>query len=148
MSREIKFRAWDARCEGEEGYVSELTMMQWPISVLTSRYLKGVTFEQFTGLHDTTGKEIYEGDLLLNNFFGDVWEVCFEDGAFVVKLLEKYDPKRQTEYLGGLVDFEVVGNIHSNPWSHSTSRSGFGRATQNDHRPRAVWRSGVCNAKT
>ena len=67
------------------------------------------------GIYDVLGKEICVGDILLNHSFGDLWEVCFEDGEFVAKILETYDPKRHTAGLYGLVDFEVIGSKFGNP---------------------------------
>ena len=100
MNREIKFRFYHKGLnkfidfepkwyEGKISYNSEVIQCQ-----------------QFTGLKDKNGKEIYEGDLFA---FGSVnnelaMEVKFINGAFTTELLG-YIPK----------NCEVVGNIFENP---------------------------------
>lgn len=81
------------------------------------------TVGQFTGLHDTNGKEIYEGDIvkapLLDPIFGDILldafcntVIEFNNGAFVVS----YYGNSRKIYLQDLCDkIEVIGNIHDTP---------------------------------
>lgn len=113
---EIKFRTW--QCEDNDGFAyfdltddgaKELVLIQ----------LAGGPFEQYTGLKDKNGREIYEGDVLewkLGDFINRMvvrWnqdECCFElhffKGHFGDSLLTKDDANS---------DYEVIGNIHENP---------------------------------
>jgi uncharacterized phage protein (TIGR01671 family) len=77
------------------------------------------TVGQYTGLKDRNGKEIYEGDIIRENYCGDIWE-------WVVKFSETYGgfyihhlPTNETFYfddmLGVFENGEVIGNIYENP---------------------------------
>ena len=117
MSREIKFRIWDLDKKewlGESdphslkfyGFhlIGECMTVQSP----TKWQVHGV-IEQYTGLKDKNGKEIYEGDIVSKEYAGgdtqplvvhfDETEAQFQVGGFGI------DPTR----------VEVIGNIHENP---------------------------------
>lgn len=74
------------------------------------------TICQFTGLHDSDGKDIYEGDILIDEGFGFHLKMVWFDGCF--KLYEKRDhlpdviPAYKRLQLG---DLKIVGNVHDNP---------------------------------
>ena len=58
--REIKFRVWDLSISK---YRASLTLSANTGAICSSNP-EHYVLEQFTGLHDKNGKEIYEGDIL------------------------------------------------------------------------------------
>ena len=75
--------------------------------------------EQFTGLCDKNGKEIYENDLIKavgENTLDDTLSVVFKNGAFCLKLGQESQPFFNDDYGMNftLSHLEVVGNIHEN----------------------------------
>ena len=75
---------------------------------------------QFTGLYDSNGKEIYEGDILCWDVNNLLYVVTFESGMFYASIKEcnegmigGFPLHRLTEYDYGKC--EIVGNIHDNP---------------------------------
>ena len=113
--REIKFRAWDKferkmwpvtlinfreGVAALEGYEGELVNEDTPLEGRRqNKPLKLLVLMQFTGLHDKSGKGIYEGDILKRN---DIYE---------------YEVKWNK--CGWTIDSEseceVIGNIYENP---------------------------------
>jgi hypothetical protein len=100
MNREIKFRAWDKAFQ----YFINWSEIKW-MRFDSLQKSEDFVFQQFTGLKDKNGKEIYEGDLIafrsVNNELS--MEVKFVNGAFTTELL-RYIPK----------NCEVIGNIFEN----------------------------------
>jgi len=112
MNREIKFRVWDEKYN------------QWDTSPLTinpaeSVVKQGRVIQQYTGLTDKNGKEIYEGDIL--NISRDIVdkarvveteshsdEVYYGTDGFWLK--GRFVHRRIADW-----DVEVTGNIFENP---------------------------------
>jgi uncharacterized phage protein (TIGR01671 family) len=117
--RELKVRAWykpykqmcqveSLRFDGNGVYTAVLIEE----SFYDRRIVEAdeIVIEQFTGLKDKNGTEIYEGDILIDDTGEPVeyWVVEFADGGFVGECAGV------AESLFELTNLEVVGNIHEN----------------------------------
>lgn len=73
------------------------------------------TVGQFTGLVDSTGKDVYEGDIVASSKFGFAkgYEVKFAHGAFVVDVGAVYEPPLLSDVLKA--GQFIVGNVHDSP---------------------------------
>ncbi len=108
-NRTIKFRVWDETInkflENGEGLCLE---------EMYGGFGGQTVSQQFTGLLDKNGKEVYEGDILKT--FGARYSIEYNSEIAGFSLVEG---KRSLGHIGALNSrrdwFEIIGNIFENP---------------------------------
>lgn len=128
MSRVLKFRAWDKERK-QMFFPSSINFKSdgrmWVCDVKGENRLEYedvinlAELMQFTGLHDKNGKEIWEGDIVLDHGykgivkFGTLKRLNFH-GVFYLDLSEGGGTGGDAMFDRNL-DLEVLGNIYENP---------------------------------
>lgn len=128
MSREIKFRAWSKKAnrylkitgiqyDGDE--IAGVFVVYGTIAGIPNTiFIESddvVVLEQYTGLKDKNGKEIYEGDIMRYDAID--YKVLWADyyaGFETKRLNSPYNNAGLTLHFLASVG-RVIGNIHENP---------------------------------
>ena len=112
--REIKFRAWhkkykemfEVSCLSPKTYLPKNSRGRRDHN---SFKIEDSVIEQYTGLKDKNGKEIYEGDRYRWEGTSDGY-IAWEDGCFIGI---EYDDDNMGYPLNDICgDIEIIGNIH------------------------------------
>ena len=74
MSREIKFRIWDK--------INRMWLKSFNANLLNIGDLSNVEINQYTGLKDSEDYEIYEKDIVWNEYDEEYQVVIFDEGEY------------------------------------------------------------------
>jgi uncharacterized phage protein (TIGR01671 family) len=122
MNRELKFREWDpfrkkmvlepAVSDGRDGYSTASVYLNDAIACHDEILM------QFTGLLDSNGKEIYEGDILtISDESGNkyICKVYFRVCEYVLLQSDESLWGGLSKIQGLYYQCQVIGNIYENP---------------------------------
>lgn len=99
MSREIKFRIWDK--------INRMWLNHFNANLLNIGDLSNVEINLYTGLKDSEGYEIYEDDIVWNEYDEEYQVVIFYEGEY------KLMGESHMQNLWGNLDYiDIRGNVY------------------------------------
>lgn len=138
MSSIKKFRVWlkptyEHKCEFMDRYGKKLPDLECRLYTqdvffddtwLDTDGYEDIIVEQYTGLKDKNGKEIYEGDIIIETISGvedydviQAYEVYWDDDTLCwgVRGTKGFNYNLHSELYETNMSREVIGTIHENP---------------------------------
>jgi hypothetical protein len=103
MKRDIKFRVWDDISKAWH-YWGNIQNNKFNDFDLEHYHLC-----QFTGLTDSLGKDIYEGDVYHQGDINIIYKVIFNNGCFIGNQIGNKSTAGLSHFLKNIV---VIGNVH------------------------------------
>ena len=119
MKREIKFRAWEDvgtkgtfRMTYDIGVLPIINQNEWVenANIFINPTKGSSILMQYTGLKDKNGKEIYEGDIMKDNWTDSIGYIEFSDGQFKASSFGYAE-----DIACRMEESEVIGNLYQNP---------------------------------
>jgi uncharacterized phage protein (TIGR01671 family) len=115
--KDIKFRMWS---EESKSFFYDpdnvFDCLKFSQKSNTKDYYKDMTWQQFTGFYDKHGKEIYEGDIVKDEFYQEITaKVVYKLGCFWLDSNHLQEDVERELYDSIQDSMEVIGNIFKNP---------------------------------
>ena len=135
MNRELKFRVWDKTALKYRDFNEVLQNNEYANPEKDNVFNDYCSFvvEQFTGLKDSKGKEIYEGDILRGMTYDYVEDkpvekwinvFCYYDTSIARFVLKLRGESTCWDFHEGMTKgLDIIGNIHENPEPLDKSRN-------------------------
>jgi len=114
--KNMEFRAWD----GEQFLYLDLNNVEPDINIEWLLMFFRLPKQQYTGLQDKNGKEIYVGDIVELEHWKSS-DIFNYDKPFIVEFLlgqVNFKQNRYNNFIGSLMGnlgIKVIGNIYENP---------------------------------